>query len=145
MKLRVEPATAELLAERAAWRYPPPYDVYDDDGVPPNNPELFYGVHDEDGTVVGFYFFAPRGDALFYGLGLRPDLTGRGLGLEFVQAGIAFAEQRFGQKRLVLDVAEFNERAIRVYERAGFRRIGSHLRSFGGRGDVPFVDMERPA
>jgi ribosomal-protein-alanine N-acetyltransferase len=145
VKLRIEPATDEVLTERAAWRYPPPYDFYDDDGIPPKNPEWFYGVHDEDDGVVGFYFFAPRGDAFFYGLGLRPDLTGRGLGLAFVRAGIAFAAQRFGRTRLVLDVAEFNERAIRVYERAGFRRTGSHVRSLPRWGDVPFVDMERPA
>jgi [ribosomal protein S18]-alanine N-acetyltransferase len=145
VKLRIEPATPEVLAERAAWKYPPPYDFYDDDGIPPKNPELFYGACDEGGAVVGFYFFAPRGDALFYGLGLRPDLTGRGLGLEFLEAGIDFAEERFGRRRLVLDVAEFNERAIRVYERAGFRRTGSKLRSFQRWGEVPFVDMERPA
>ena len=145
MRLRIEPATDEVLTERAAWRYPPPYDFYDDDGIAPKNPECFYGVRDEDGALVGFYFFAPRGDAVFYGLGLRPDLTGRGFGLEFVRAGIAFAEQRFGPKRLVLDVAAFNERAIRVYERAGFRRTGGHMRSFGRHGEVPFVDMERPA
>ena len=145
MKLRIEPASAELFAQRAAWRYPPPYDFYDDDGIPPNNPELFYEAHDEGGALVGFYFFGPRQKGLFYGLGLRPDLTGHGLGREFVDAGIAFAEKRFGRTRLVLDVAEFNERAIRVYERAGFRRVGRKVRSFERWGDVPFVDMERPA
>jgi [ribosomal protein S18]-alanine N-acetyltransferase len=145
VKLRIEPATTELLAERAAWRYPPPYDFYDDDGIPPKNPERFYGVYDEDGAAVGFFYFEERGDALFYGLGLRPDLTGRGLGLEFVDAGIEFAMEEFGRKRVVLDVAEFNERAIRVYERAGFRRTGSHLRFFERSGEIPFVDLERPA
>ena len=140
MNLRIEPASGDVLVERAAWRYPPPYDFYDDDGIPPKNPELFYGAYDEDGALVGFYFFAPRGEALFYGLGLRPDLTGRGLGLDFVRAGLIFAKERFRPKRVILDVAEFNERAIRVYERAGFRRTGKHLR-----GAVPFVDMELSA
>ena len=145
LKLCIEPATPELLAERAAWTYPAPYDFYDDDGESAKNPELFYGAYDENGAAVGFYFFAPRDDALYYGLGLRPDRTGRGLGLEFVQAGVAFSQRRFGRRRLVLDVAEFNKRAIRVYEHAGFRRIGSKMRSFEGWGEVPFVDMERPA
>jgi ribosomal-protein-alanine N-acetyltransferase len=145
VKPHVAPATADVLAERAAWHYPPPYDFYDDDGIPPNNPDRFFGVHDEDGALVGFYYFEDRGDAVVYGLGLRPDLTGHGLGLEFVETGIAFAEERFGRKRTVLDVAEFNERAIRVYERAGFRRAGSKIRSFERWGEVPFVDMERPA
>ena len=50
---------------------------------------------------------------------------------------------RFGRRRIVLDVSEFNEPAIRVYE--GLRRTGSTLRFFEAWGDVPFVDMERPA
>jgi [ribosomal protein S18]-alanine N-acetyltransferase len=93
---------------------------------------------------VGFFYFEERADAIFYGLGLRPDLTGRGLGAAFVTAGLEFAHERFGRRRVVLDVAEFNERAIRVYERAGFHRTGRRLRFFEGWGDVPFVDMERP-
>jgi RimJ/RimL family protein N-acetyltransferase len=38
-------------------------------------------------------------------------------------------------------VAEFNERARRVYERAGFRVISSHVRTFDRFGKVPFVTM----
>jgi len=144
VNLRVELATPKLFVERASWRYPPPYDFYNDDGVPPKNPERFFSVCAEDREFVGFYYFEERGDAIFYGLGLRPDLTGQGLGATFVQAGIEFARTRFGPKRMVLDVAEFNARAIRVYERAGFRQIGKHVRFFEGRGGVPFVDMERP-
>ena len=142
VKLRIEPATDELFAEVASWRYEPPYDPYDGDPEPVLDPEWFYEVRDEAGQLVGFYFFGQRPGAIFYGLGLRPDLTGRGLGLEFVNAGIAFVRSRFGPRRIILDVAEFNERAIKVYERAGFRRTGRHLRGFGKRGEIPFVDME---
>ena len=142
MNFRIEPATDELFAERARWRYPPPYDFYNDDGRRPLNPERFYTVFTDDGTIAGFYFFGERGSALFYGLGLRPDLTGRGLGVAFVTAGLDFARERFGSSRFVLDVAAFNERAIHVYERVGFRRTGTKTRFFAGWGDVPFVDME---
>ena len=34
MSFRIEPATDALFAERAEWRYPPPYDFYNDDGRP---------------------------------------------------------------------------------------------------------------
>jgi [ribosomal protein S18]-alanine N-acetyltransferase len=142
VEFRVEPATPKLFLERAAWRYPPPFDFYNDDGVPPKNPERFYGVFTEDGAVAGFYYFEERGDVIFYGLGLRPDLTGRGLGAKFVKTGVEFAQARFGRRHIVLDVAEFNERAIRVYERAGFRRTGSHVRSCREWGELAFVDME---
>ena len=42
-------------------------------------------------------------------------------------------------------VAEFNARAIKVYERAGFRVTGRHTRYFEGWGDVPFIDMQLDA
>ena len=101
----------------ATWRYEPPYDFYDGDVDPVLNPERFYEALDEDGSLVGNYYFEEKGDALEIGLGLRPDLTGRGLGLEFLLAGIDFGRRRFGLRAVILNVAAFNERAIKVYER----------------------------
>jgi RimJ/RimL family protein N-acetyltransferase len=145
VKLRIDPATPRLFSERATWRYPPPYDFYNDDGLPPKNPERFYSVCTEDGTVAGFFYFEERDESIFYGLGLRPDFTGRGSECLFVNLGLEFARARFGRRRVVLDVAEFNERAIRVYERVGFRRTQSKVRFLEGWGDVRVVDMERAA
>ena len=78
--VRIEAADDAMFRERDAWRYDPPYDFYDGDGLPVKNPEFFFAVRDDEGALIGFYFFELRDDALFYGLGLRPDLTGRGLG-----------------------------------------------------------------
>jgi len=47
--------------------------------------------------------------------------TGRGLGDGFVQLGLSFAHERFPEQRILLDVADFNRRARKVYERVGFR------------------------
>ena len=38
-------------------------------------------------------------------------------------------------------MAEFNERARRVYERAGFEVVSRHVRSFERFGEVPFLTM----
>ena len=145
VNFRVEPATDALFSGKGlSGGIRRPTTSTTTTGRAPLNPERFYSVHTDDGAIAGFYFFAERGGAMFYGLGLRPDLTGRGLGLAFVTAGLDFAIERFEPSRFVLDVAEFNERAIRVYERVGFRRTGTKTRFFEGWGDVPFVDMERP-
>ncbi|HEY6835958.1 MAG TPA: GNAT family N-acetyltransferase [Gaiellaceae bacterium] len=128
----------------ATWRYPPPYDFYDGDLEPVYNPERYFEALDEDGELVGFYYFEPKPPDLDYGLGLRPDLTGRGLGLDFFLAGLAFARERYRPQRVFLHVAEFNARAVRVYERAGFRVVSSHVRSFERFGEVPFLTMADP-
>ena len=125
----------------ARWRYPPPYDFYDGDAEPVLNPERFFRACDEAGELIGFYYFEPTPPDLDYGLGLRPDLTGRGLGLAFFRAGLAFARERYEPSRVFLHVAAFNERARRVYERAGFRVVSSHVRTFERFGDVPFLTM----
>ena len=136
--------TPEELGAICGWAYEPPYDFYDGRHEPVRNPERFYAAHDPDGAVVGFYYFEVKGDALEYGLGLRPDLTGRGLGLEFFQAGLEYGRERFRPERIILAVATFNERAIKVYERAGFVMTGRHVRNLTdiGFGEVEFYDME---
>ena len=132
-----------MFGERDAWRYEPPYDFYDSDGLPVKNPELFFAARDDDGTLIGFYFLEPRDGALFYGFGMRPDLTGRGLGEQFVLAGLEFARLLYGAHRVVLDVAAFNERAICLYRRLGFEETGRHVETFDGYGAVEFIDMEK--
>jgi RimJ/RimL family protein N-acetyltransferase len=142
MRLTIRQASEETLRDMETWRYEPPYDFYNGDEEPVLNPERFFEALDEDGSLVGHYYFEEKGDALEIGLGLRPELTGRGLGLEFFRAGVEFGRARFRPRRMILAVAAFNERAIAVYERGGFRVVGRHVRHFERWGDVEFVDME---
>ena len=142
MRLTIEQASPEAFETIGAWRYEPPYDFYNGDEDPVLNPERHFEARDEEGDVVGFYYFEWKGDALEYGLGLRPDLTGQGLGLEFFRAGLEFGRRRFEPERIILAVAAFNERAVKVYERAGFRVTGRHVRQFERWGEVEFIDME---
>lgn len=141
MELTIEPATEETHRELANWRYPPPYDFYDGDVDPVLNPERYFGAREERGELVGFYYFEPKPPDLDYGLGLRPDLVGLGLGLDFFRAGLEFGRARYQPRRVCLHVAEFNGRARRVYERAGFRVVSRHMRRFERFGEVPFLTM----
>jgi RimJ/RimL family protein N-acetyltransferase len=142
VKIGVRPASKAVLRELERWRYEPPYDFYNGDEDPILNPERFFAARDESGRLLGFYYFEEKGDALEIGLGLAPELTGRGLGLEFLRRGLAFGRRRYRPKRIVLNVAAFNTRAIKVYERAGFHITGSHVRKFKLWGDVEFIEME---
>jgi ribosomal-protein-alanine N-acetyltransferase len=140
----------EEAQQIATWRYEPPYSFYDSDADAGDLALLLDAVHREgryfsafaEEELVGFFGFGVEGEEVVIGLGLRPDLTGRGLGLAFLEAGLAFARERFAPSRFRLSVATFNERAIRVYERAGFVRVRTYDHETAG-GIHPFLEMAR--
>ena len=141
MQLTIAQASDDVHRELASWRYPPPHDFYDGDVDPVLNPERFFGAFDEAGELVGFYYFEEKPPDLDYGLGLRPDLVGQGLGLEFFLLGLEYAHKHYRPRRVYLHVAEFNERARKVYERAGFEVVSRHVGTFSRFGEVPFLTM----
>jgi ribosomal-protein-alanine N-acetyltransferase len=144
-------ADAEAIA---GWRYPEPYPFYnwsadvDDLGElldPFLRGDAYWAVKDDAGELVGHFSFKPKDErTIEIGLGLRPDLTGRGLGASFLAAGLDFARDRFAPDWFVLSVATFNERAIKVYERAGFAHGQVYMHFTAGR-DWEFLQMRRAA
>jgi ribosomal-protein-alanine N-acetyltransferase len=76
------------------------------------------------------------------GLGLRPDLTGHGLGESFVRTCLRFASAALTAQSYTLVVAAFNRRAITVYERAGFQEV-ERFEHFTNGGFHAFVRMAR--
>ncbi|MEO7002237.1 MAG: GNAT family protein [Ktedonobacterales bacterium] len=62
--------------------------------------------------------------AIAIGLGMRPDLTGKGQGAAFLRAALAFGRATYHPRLFRLFVFEWNARAIKVYERAGFKPVG---------------------
>jgi ribosomal-protein-alanine N-acetyltransferase len=139
--------------EISGWRYAPPYGFYDATADPADLAELldpqsrrgvYFSALDGESRLVGFFQFEKTGEAVDVGLGLRPNLTGRGLGAEFVLAGLAYARERLSPRRFTLSVATFNGRAIGVYERAGFRRGRTYTHETNG-GEHEFLSMWREA
>jgi [ribosomal protein S18]-alanine N-acetyltransferase len=145
------------------WRYTGPLAIYN---CPMEEAEAtvrtmldpatpYYAAHDATGALAGFCCFGadarvPGGDyaddtALDVGLGLRPDLAGRGLGPAFVDAIVSFAQRQFHQRRFRLTVAAWNRRAIRAYETAGFIQTHTFARSVPAREPLPraWVQMTR--
>ncbi len=157
MPLTLHPIDEASARAILSWRYDPPYDVYNlrsdeaDDIVgyfldPRNN---FYRITGERGNLVAFCSFGPDGqvpggdytaEALDIGLGLRPDLTGRGRGLDIVKSVLDFARRTFAPRAFRVTVAEFNQRAVRVWEKAGFQPAQTFR---GGRDQRAFVVLIR--
>ncbi len=125
-----------------AWRYPGVYAFYDFVADPEDHADLLDPRHRQDvyfaarlpaAGLVGFVELMPgEPGEVEIGLGLRPECTDRGLGLPFVEHVCSWVSDRVDPGRLVLRVATFNARAIRVYERAGFTTEGTEIRDAYG-------------
>ncbi len=150
-RFAIRPMTAADAHAIAAWRYPEPYSFYEWGRDAEDLAELLdpsewgrrYFASDLAGHgLAGFFVFTPTGDVVEIGLGLRPDLTGRGMGGTYLEAGLRFAAGTFGAERFALAVAAFNARAITVYRRAGFREVERYEHATNG-GLHAFVRMTR--
>jgi [ribosomal protein S18]-alanine N-acetyltransferase len=152
---RIRSMTADDIPVLTAWHYPPPYDFYDPDADDDDLAELsdpdrwgreYFTAVNEQQEIVGFFQFRlpEPGTVIEIGLGLRPDLTGIGLGSSYMAAGMDFARERWHRESFQLFVAAFNRRAIKVYERLGFRSV-EELRRFTGGARRDFVRMEHVA
>jgi RimJ/RimL family protein N-acetyltransferase len=90
---------------------------------------IAYAIHDgSTDRLVGLTTFsaldADNGSVLFHITIGERDAWGRGLGTEATELMLEHAFERLGLHRVGLSVFSFNERAIRAYEKAGFRIEG---------------------
>ncbi|MED1952677.1 GNAT family N-acetyltransferase [Brevibacillus centrosporus] len=129
--------------EIVSWKYPEPYSFYNFEDTQELMDELldgtYFSVRDSRNQLIGFFCFGknaqvPAGFAagLYVGenvcdigLGMKPELTGLGLGAAFMKRGMEFAVKHYAPSQLRLSVAAFNKRAIRLYEKMGFQEVGS--------------------
>jgi hypothetical protein len=133
--LRVRPFDATDAAAVAGWRYPGRLATYDADAPPPV--ELYVAVEDASTReLVGFGCVgaearvpgqAAHAAVLDVGLGLRPDLVGRGLGarlgavvLDHVRAHATGS----GAQRLRVAVLGWNTASLALCARLGFQPSG---------------------
>jgi len=150
--------TKRQAEDISTWKYDKPYSIYDMDGSKEILDELldgsYYAVTNEKDELIGYFCFGdaaqvPGGkqcgaylgdDAIDIGLGMRPDLTGKGMGLKFLYKGLKFAKEIFSSTHIRLTVATFNKRAIKVYEKLGFKKE-KIFKSKTKKGDLEFMSM----
>jgi ribosomal-protein-alanine N-acetyltransferase len=154
--MRIVPMTAAYAAEIVTWRYPPPYDVYDmsgDDAATLTSADGGFFALTSQNELIGFRSFGADGQvpggaydaaALDTGGGLRPDLTGKGLGREAIRTGLAFGREKFAPAAFRVTIATFNIRAQRVVQALGFRRIARFHATADGRSYEMLTRPEQP-
>jgi len=130
--MRVVPMTEAHGSELCEWRYEPPFDVFNwpsweemtsraiEFGDPALRERQFASVVNGAGALLGFAQFFPLLGLTRLGVGMRPDLCGRGAGSAFIRVVAEEARRRMPDDEIDLEVLTWNERAVRAYRKAGF-------------------------
>jgi ribosomal-protein-alanine N-acetyltransferase len=101
--------------------------------------ELSIEFFDQQGQYTDYLDFSNQSlineRELWIGFGLRPDLVGRGHGVDFVRACVEYAIQNchYQGEFIRLGVAKFNQRAIKTYKKAGFQQFDTNVGEIGGK------------
>lgn len=150
MMARIMKMNAQQANTYLNWQYPEPYTFYN---FPPSvsRSELlnellmsnsdYFSILDENEQLFGIYEYQFHNVVREIGFGIRPEDTGKGYGEQFVQQCIAFGRQHYHYfGKVTLEVADFNERAIHLYNKMGFKKVSERAaKPFGM--PVTFIKM----
>lgn len=143
--------------DASSWVYEPPYDMYNGD---PEAYEAFLAIDNKgygyyalaagSELIAGFCCFGPearvpgqseQAGTLDIGIGLRPTLTGAGLGGRVLPTILDFGAAGWRPVHLRVAVADLNERSLRLFRSAGFEPRGRQPTDRG----FSFIELMRPA
>ncbi|MEH7123931.1 GNAT family N-acetyltransferase [Bacillus sp. JJ1532] len=139
MQLFIKRISRNEAVEILNWKYPAPYNFYNNEENEESIRELlgssYSVVIDENGRLIGFFctgdsaqvpagtkYGAYSETCTDIGLGMKPELTGQGMGYAFFSFILRHIHGAYKEVPLRLTVAKFNDRAIRLYEKLGFKR-----------------------
>lgn len=134
MSLSISSAMTEEDAKAISlWQYPAPYELYRwplwetmvEQGLEFGDQAIrqaqYMAVHDiYTKQLVGYIQLFPMGQTIRIGMGLRPDCCDRGWGITLTALAVEEANRRQPGAEIDLEVEQWNKRAIRAYEKAGF-------------------------
>jgi len=93
----------------------------------------YYGIFNEDKKLIGYMGIKNirriRKESTL-GIVFDPNYVDKGYGTETLNLFLEHYFIQMGMKRMILEVAKFNKRAYKVYEKMGFKEAGYYLDEF---------------
>ena len=155
MNLEFRKATREESKLMANWKFEGEYSFYGNDKTQAKKElienmfedEFAFVIYNENNELIGNCCFDRDEDdngkeVLLFGIQMKPELTGKGLGKEVVEKALEFGKSKFKYNEINLLVAKFNKRAIKVYEKIGFKKIDEFIMNANGE-QKEFIEMNK--
>ena len=150
-KLVYRNLTEEAKRQICEWKYDGEYALYNlptyeemrvqqigfMDAETENN---YYGFWDGN-VLVGFINILEEKTEVFIGIGVNPDLCGKHYGQQILLIAYEISKRLYPNKPLYLEVRTWNTRAVKCYEKAGFRIDGQAYELTTGIGTGTFYRM----
>ncbi len=104
-----------------------------------------YAIEDENGRFIGSLSLREiRGrESARLGITIGANDVGQGYGTDAIRTFLAYYFGELGFSTLYLDVSATNVRAIRCYEKCGFKYFSSHYRLAGSDERLAFLKKEK--
>ena len=115
-----------------AWQYKGEYAVYNLPNFetakqknysicnPQKSKEFFCFLNDKN-QVIAYSRFVQKHNSFVMGVGVLPNLTGQGFGCEVIQKSIEKLKTLYPNANVELQVRAWNIRAIKCYQKCGFK------------------------
>lgn len=103
----------------------------------------YFGIRNENDELIGY--MGIKGIKILrrestLGIVLDPNHINKGYGTEILDTFLRHYFTKMKMRKMILEVAEFNKRAYRVYEKMGFQPAGYYLDEFFNQG----LDLTNP-
>jgi ribosomal-protein-alanine N-acetyltransferase len=137
MQLFVMDMTKDFARQVLNWKYEKPYELYNNELTDEAMREVlnnaYFAVVDDVEELVGFFcigesaqvpigslFGVYKEDLIDIGIGMKPELTGKGFGYPFFSFILNEIKEIFDPNSVRLTVIKSNSRAIHLYQKFGF-------------------------
>ena len=149
--LRNHPATENEKREICNWKYKGKYALYNTVSYEKmkqhkfgfGNPKMYVEAFLDHNELIGFCNLFDDGEEIFFGIGVKPGLCGKGYGKEMTEKMYSISQKMFPGKPLYLEVRTWNKRAINCYKSAGFVIDGKIIHQETSAGSGSFYRMIR--
>lgn len=136
----------------ATWKYEGIYSFYDNDKTEAKR-QWASNIHKEENAFVMYnekneligncsFDYDEEDNKFMFGVQMRPNLTGKGMGTEVVDTILNFGKEKYKFNEIYLLVAKFNKRAITIYEKLGFKTIDEFIWHVNNE-EKEFIEMSK--
>ena len=136
-----------------SWKYEGEYELYNLPSyqemkekrwgfMNPKSEKNYYSFYDGE-LLVGFVNILEEETEVFIGIGANPTICGKGYGQQMLKDAYHLSKKLYPDKSLYLEVRDWNKRAIRCYQKAGFKVDGEPYELTTGVGTGSFYRMVR--